>query len=85
MYRTEPGSPRKRRLSGLSFHSVWAKFFASNLHMRSVRFWLLVALHRFQNFKAHIISGTGEVLSPVYDPLESTDEENDPEGNDAVI
>ena len=46
---------------------------------------LLVTLHRLQNFKTHVCSGTSKVLSTVDEPLECADKQDDAESYDAVI
>jgi hypothetical protein len=53
--------------------------------MPGVRLWLLVALHRLQNFEPHVGPRTGEVLPSVYEPLEGADEQNYPERDYTIV
>lgn len=62
------------RRTNLLFHSVRAKLLSRNLYMPGVCLWLLVALHRLQNFEPHVGARACEVLPSVYEPLERADE-----------
>ena len=74
---------------GYLLHGVRPQFLARDLGMAGLdgisMVVLFVCIHGFEDFKATVRAGAGEVLAAVNEPLDGAYEEDDAEGDNAVV